>query len=75
LYVKNSTDRRIGFHLRIPDTFISMQVSLSPGDKFLDRDQGIELRALEPGEGERERERERERLAGRQAREREGGPL
>jgi len=38
-----------------------MQVSLSPGDKLLDRDQGIELRALEPGEGERERGRGRDR--------------
>ena len=43
----------MGFHLRIPDTFISMQLSPSPGDEVLDNDQGVDLRALEPGEGER----------------------
>ena len=52
LFVKNGTDRKLAFLLRVPDTFLSMQLTPSPGDEMLEPDQGLLLRALAPGEGE-----------------------
>ena len=53
LYIKNLSDRHMAFQLRIPDPFLSMQMTPSPGDQLLAQQEGLMLKALAPGQGKK----------------------
>ncbi len=50
IYVRNGTDRKLGFRLHYPDPWLAAQVALSPGDTRIDG-QDILMKTLSAGEG------------------------